>query len=159
MDIVIIGTGNVATVLGRKFRAAGHRILQVVGRDSKKASELAYEWDTFSSNYSSSIIRSADLYLIAVAEEAIPLLAAELRLPGKIVAHTSASLSFAVLGPVTEHQGVFYPLQSLQEEMNDRQDIPVFIDGSDELTKKTLESLANSISGKQVKLANEKGKK
>jgi glutamyl-tRNA reductase len=43
MNIVIIGTGNTATVLGKKLKAAGHHILQVFGRDNFAASELAYE--------------------------------------------------------------------------------------------------------------------
>ena len=46
MDIVILGSGNVAAVLGRKFKAAGHRILQVISRNASAASQLAYEWDT-----------------------------------------------------------------------------------------------------------------
>ena len=41
MDIVILGSGNVAAVLGRKFKAAGHRILQVISRNASAASQLA----------------------------------------------------------------------------------------------------------------------
>ena len=43
MDIVIIGSGNVAAVLGRKFTAAGHKIVQIISRNASAASELAYE--------------------------------------------------------------------------------------------------------------------
>ncbi len=46
MDIVIIGSGNVATVLGRKFKAAGHNIVQVFSRNAAAATQLAYEWNT-----------------------------------------------------------------------------------------------------------------
>jgi prephenate dehydrogenase len=46
MDIVLIGTGNTASVLGRKLKAAGHSIVQVYGRNSMDASELAYELGT-----------------------------------------------------------------------------------------------------------------
>lgn len=158
MDIVIIGTGNVATVLGRKFRAAGHHIVQVVGRNSKMASALAYEWNTVSTNYTSPITLKADLYLIAVSDAAISELAAEIRLPGKIVAHTAASVPMEVLRPISEHAGVFYPLQSLRKEMTNLPDIPVFYDGSDELTKKTLEALAHSISRIKVKQAGDEGR-
>ena len=71
MNIVIIGSGNVAAVLGRKFKAAGHTIIQVVSRNSKAASELAYEWNTVSTNYKSPISNDADVYLIAVSDDAI----------------------------------------------------------------------------------------
>ena len=71
MEIVIIGSGNVATVLGRKFKTAGHSIVQIYSRNARAASELAYEWDTESTNYISLINRNADLYLVAVSDDAI----------------------------------------------------------------------------------------
>ena len=80
MDIVIIGSGNVAAVLGRKFKAAGHTILQVISRNAKAASELAYEWDTESSNYKSTINRLADIYLIAISDHAIAEMVDDLKL-------------------------------------------------------------------------------
>src|SRR5712671_3629916 len=145
MDIVIIGTGNVAAVLGRKFRSAGHHILQVVGRNAAAASALAYEWNTMSTNYISAINRNAEIYLIAVTDEAIADVIRELKLPGKIVAHTAASVPKEVLKKVTEHYGVFYPLQSLSKDMKNLPDMPIFFDGSDDLTKRKLETLAHSI--------------
>jgi predicted short-subunit dehydrogenase-like oxidoreductase (DUF2520 family) len=150
MDIVIIGSGNVAAVLGRKFKAAGHNILQVVSRNSKAASELAYEWNTVSTNYKSPINHQAEVYLVAVSDDAIDDITAGIRLPGKIVAHTAASVPKEILKNVSSHYGVFYPLQSLRKEMNVLPDVPVFFDGSDAKTKKVLEELANSISAGKV---------
>ena len=145
MDIVIIGSGNVAAVLGRKFKAAGHTILQIYSRNAAAASELAYEWDTESTNYKITINKNADVYIIAVSDDAIDDVTADLKLPGKIVVHTAASVPKEVLKNVTTHYGVFYPLQSLRKEMKSLPDTPIFYDGSDELTKRKLESLAKSI--------------
>jgi predicted short-subunit dehydrogenase-like oxidoreductase (DUF2520 family) len=145
MDLVIIGSGNVAAVLGRKFKAAGHNINQVYSRNASAASSLAYEWDTESTNYISLINKTADVYIIAVTDDAIGAVAKELQLPGKVVAHTAASVAKEVLKDVTAHYGVFYPLQSLRKEMTSLPDVPVFYDGSDEKAKKILESLARSI--------------
>lgn len=150
MDIVIIGSGNVAAVLGRKFKAAGHDILQIVSRNASAASALAYEWDTVSTNYMIAINRNAEVYIIAVTDDAIDDVVKELKLPGKIVAHTAASVPKEVLRNVTEHYGVFYPLQSLRKDMKELPDMPIFFDGSDEKTKKSLEKLAHSISRIQV---------
>lgn len=150
MDIVIIGSGNVASVLGRKFKAAGHDISQVVSRNASAATRLAYELDTESTNYPSIIKRNADVYLIAVSDDAIPVVAADIKLPGKIVAHTAASVNMDVLKPITNHYGVFYPLQSLRKEDLDPPVAPIFFDGSDEVTRKKLEALANSISPQHV---------
>ncbi|HPG12116.1 MAG TPA: DUF2520 domain-containing protein [Chitinophagaceae bacterium] len=153
MRIVIIGTGNAASVLGRKFKAAGHSIVQVYGRNTSAASKLAYEWDTDSTNYISLITKEADVYIIAVQDDAIAEVVKELQLPGKVVAHTAASVPKEVLAAVTGHYGVFYPLQSLRKEVAELPDIPIFTDGSDDTAIKQLEKLAKSIAGDNVSKA------
>lgn len=146
MDIVIIGSGNVAAVLGRKLKAAGHTILQILSRNATAASELAYEWDSESANYASVINQNADVYLIAVSDNAIESIAHDLKLPGKIVAHTAAAVSKDVLKNISDNYGIFYPFQSLRKEMPNLPDIPFYIDGSNSFTKNKLEELAHSIS-------------
>jgi predicted short-subunit dehydrogenase-like oxidoreductase (DUF2520 family) len=153
MDIVILGSGNVAAVLGRKFKAAGHNILQVISRNASAASKLAYEWDTESSNYPSIAKPNADIYIIAVSDDAIDDVINNIKLPKKVVAHTAASVSKDILKTVTDHYGVFYPLQSLHKDDMTPPEAPIFFDGSDEFTKKKLESLANSISPQHVSQA------
>lgn len=150
MEIVIIGSGNTAAVLGRKFKAANHHILQVAGRNASAASELAYELNTVSTNYFSAINGNADIYIIAVADDAIAEVIKELKFPGKVVAHTAASVSMEILKNVSNHYGVFYPLQSLRKDMKTIPDIPVFWEGSDSIAKKRLEALAHSIAEEKV---------
>jgi predicted short-subunit dehydrogenase-like oxidoreductase (DUF2520 family) len=146
MNIVIIGSGNVAAVLGRKFREAGHTITQVVSRNASAASALAYEWDTESTNYKSLIQPGADFYLIAVNDDAIAEVADSLQLPGRVVAHTAAAVPGEILKTVTPHYGVFYPLQSLRKEKTELPDVPVYFEGADEKSSKVLAELAESIS-------------
>lgn len=153
MNIVIIGTGNVASVFGKAFKNAGHTILQVAGRDSMAASDLAYELDTFSTNYWSQVDKTADVYIIAVSDNSIAAVGEELKLAGKIVAHTAAAVPKDVLKNISEHYGVFYPLQSLRKEMAELPVFPVFVDGSDNKTQNTLEELARSIAGEKVAVA------
>ena len=146
MEIIIIGTGNTATVLGRKLKAAGHTILQVYGRNAAAASELAYELDSESTNYWSVVNRDADIYILAVSDIAIEEMVKELRLPEKTIVHTAASVSKDILKGSTSHFGVFYPLQSLKKENRHTPEIPIIIDASDETTLHVLENLANTIS-------------
>lgn len=153
MDIVIIGSGNVAAVLGRKFKGAGHSITQVYSRNIAAAAELANEWNTVSTNDKSKILSSAAFYLIAVSDDAIDDVVKELQLPGKIIAHTAASVSMDILKSVSRHYGIFYPVQSLRKEMKELPDVPILIDGSDEQTINSLENLARSISSENVVLA------
>lgn len=145
MNIVMIGSGNVAAVLGRKFVAQGHEILQVLGRNAAAASELAYEWNTESANYSSLINKDADVYIIAVADKAIFEVIKDLHLQNKVVAHTAASVDMDVLKEVTNDYGVFYPLQSLRKEQVLLPDTPIYIEAATEKAKITLEKLARSI--------------
>jgi predicted short-subunit dehydrogenase-like oxidoreductase (DUF2520 family) len=155
MDIVIIGSGNVATVLGRKFKAAGHNIVQVLSRNAKAATQLAYEWDTESSNYFSVVNKNADIYIVAVSDDAIEKVIADMKLPGKVIAHTAASVSKEVLKNVSDHYGVFYPLQSLRKEMKHLPDMPLFVEGNDDVANSVLTKLAHSISPEHVIKATE----
>jgi len=159
MEIVIIGTGNTASVLGRKLRNAGHRIVQVFGRDTSEASQLAYELDTESTNYWNVVYRDADLYILAVSDIAIREILEELQLPDKTIVHTAASVSKDVLRNSAKHFGVFYPLQSLRKDLGHLPNIPIIIDASDESTFKELEALAHSISDKVVEAGDEERKK
>lgn len=136
MNIIIIGTGNTATVLSRKMKNAGHHIIQVFGRDASAASKLAYELDTESTNYWSVIKKDADVYLIAVSDNAISEVAKHLHVPGKVVAHTAASVSKDILKKSSHHYGVFYPLQSLRKDREGSPEIPIFVDASDDKAKK-----------------------
>ncbi|MFC0775662.1 Rossmann-like and DUF2520 domain-containing protein [Terrimonas alba] len=153
MDIAIIGSGNTAAVLGRKFISAKHKIVQIVSRNASAASQLAYEWDTESANYMSLLAKNADVYIIAVSDNALQEVVSDLKLPGKVVAHTAGSVSKDVLQHVSKHYGVFYPLQSLRKEIAGLPDIPIFFEGSDDKATKTLQRLAESISFEKPGLA------
>ncbi len=146
MNIVIIGTGNTATVLGRKLRAAGHFIVQIFGRYADAASALAYELETVSTNYWAVVDRNADIYILAVSDIAIEEILHELHLPQKTIVHTAAAVAKDILKDSAEHYGVFYPLQSLKKDAVYLPEIPLIIDASDENTLKELELLAKSIS-------------
>ncbi len=117
-----------------------------MSRNASAATELAYEWDTESANYISLINKNADVYIIAVSDNALEVVVSDLKLPGKIVAHTAGSVSKEILKNVTTHYGVFYPLQSLRKEVSNLPDIPVFFEGNDKTSTNTLQKLAQSIS-------------
>ena len=146
MEIVIIGTGNAATILGKKLKGAGHRIVQIYGRNPTAASKLAYELESESTNYQSIINQHADIYLIAVSDNAIVDVLSKLNLPKRPIVHTAGSVSLNALQPFSPYFGVFYPLQSLKKGVSDSPDIPILIDANDDYTLDILETLAKSIS-------------
>lgn len=146
MNIGLIGSGNVATVLGRKFREAGHKILQVAGRNEAATSALANQLESTYTTHWEKINTGADIILIAVSDNAIKELVQELKLPGCVVVHTAAAVSLKILESISPHYGVFYPLQSLRKDMVKIPEIPIMYDGSDGKVKNMLVQLAKSIS-------------
>jgi predicted short-subunit dehydrogenase-like oxidoreductase (DUF2520 family) len=155
MDIVMIGSGNTATILGRKCKAAGHNIVQVLSRNAAAASELAYEWDTESANYITLLNPDAQVYIIAVNDSSISTVASEIRLPEKVIAHTAAAVSKDVLKDCSPHYGVIYPLQSLSTGTQVLPAIPLYYDGSSEKAKNTLAVLASSVSAGRPLIADD----
>ena len=125
MNIVLIGSGNVATVLGRKSLAAGHRIVQVYSRNADHANVLAIRLGTTSTSYISSIERKADLMIIALRDDAVGYLVQELGEVRSILVHTAGALSINEVRGSNKSFGVVYPLQSLRKEI---EILPVIID-------------------------------
>ncbi len=138
MKVVIIGTGNTATILGKKIQAAGHEILQVVGRSFERTNLLASLLNSNAAYNPRYINLFGDIYIIAVSDSVIPAVALQLKLKNKVVVHTAAAVSKNVLAISSENYGVIYPLQTLVKERSSLPSIPVLVDGNNETTKKEL---------------------
>ncbi len=144
MKVVIIGSGNVAGVFGKIIKAAGHSIVEIVGRNKTAVSELAKALDakpTFSIN---TVTTLADIYIIAVADHAIQQIADELRVNNKLVVHTAAAISINALSECSDRYGVLYPLQTLKDGLETVPPIPVLIDGDDESTREVLKDFCSN---------------
>jgi predicted short-subunit dehydrogenase-like oxidoreductase (DUF2520 family) len=147
MDIVLIGSGNVATVLGRKSLAAGHRIVQVYSRNSGHANVLATRLGTTSTSYISSIERKADLMIIALRDDAVSYLVREIGEVRSILVHTAGALSINEVQGSNKSFGVVYPLQSLRKEIEILPALPILIQGNNVNTTRQLKEFASSIAG------------
>lgn len=151
MQVVIIGTGNTATVFGRLLSKKGHHVVQVYGRDILKAEILAEELKATPTAVLSTLSKNADLYLIAVADRAVTEIATQLDINDHLVVHTTASLSKHVLKEVSKKYGVVYPLQSLRKEMSLDTPIPLLIDGNTEEVTAELEQIAFGLSSTVIR--------
>lgn len=145
MNIVIIGTGNVAHVLGGMLVQTGHTILQVYGRKRTRAGMLAAQLNAKPCDSWNKLIPDADLYLLALSDQALQELPA-LSLGSKLVVHTAGSVPAGVLKPLSPNYGVVYPLQSLHKRMPVLTRIPLLICGSNPQTERRLTELARDIS-------------
>ncbi|HVU54912.1 MAG TPA: Rossmann-like and DUF2520 domain-containing protein [Puia sp.] len=152
MQIVIIGSGNVATVLGGKLQEAGHRIAQVFSRQPAHAMRLAEELQCGHVSRWDELYRDADLYLAALSDDALLTLGSEISLPGKLVVHTGGAVPKEVLLKVSPNSGVLYPLQSLRKELRPYTEIPLLVDANLPADLERITDVARSISG-QVQAA------
>lgn len=151
MQVVIIGTGNAATVFGRLFQSKGHNIAQVYGRDILKAETLAEQLQSTAIADISRLSKNADVYLIAVADKAVSEIVTQLDINDHLVLHTTASLSKHILKEASKHYGVLYPLQSLRKEMNPGTPIPLLIDGNTPEVTLQIEQLASALSSTVIR--------
>ncbi len=147
MRVVIIGAGNVATVLGRKIKKAGHDIIQVVNRSMSSAKALADELGCAASNNLTEIDKTGEIFLVAMSDAALNELKEKINVGDKIVVHTAGSVNKDVLKDVSSNYGVIYPLQSLRKENNDESIvIPLLIDAINDYSIEKINAFARSIS-------------
>ena len=154
MDIIIIGSGNTATVMGGKIAAAGHRIRQVAGRREEPVRQLAAEWGSVAITRWDEMDRQADLYLVTLSDSALEGLGQVLSLPGRLVAHTAGAVPMGILQGVSERTGVLYPLQSLRKDVRPFPETPLLIDAARPEDVGLLEEVALTIS-RQVRRADD----
>ena len=161
MKVVIIGSGNVATVLGGKIAAAGHTILQVVARKSRDAAGLtgaellAAQWGCdVVTDWANMMEGEAEAYIVALSDTALTEFSERVRLPGRLVLHTAGAVPGKVLRPVSSHCGVLYPLQSLRREIRPFPEFPLLIDADDPADIPVIEAFARTLS-RQVQHADD----
>ncbi len=101
MRVVIIGAGNVASVLGRKIKRAGHDVIQVLSRRYDSAKVLADELGSAASNNFGEIDKTGELFLVAMSDAALNELKEKINVGDKIVVHTAGSVCKDVLKDVS----------------------------------------------------------
>ncbi len=144
MRIVIVGSGNVATVLGRRIKKTNHQIIQVISRQIEHAKELANELECGFADFSGKQ-EEADLYLFAVTDGALLDMDKIFKLGDKLAIHTAGSVSKDLLQNISSNYGVLYPLQSLQKKLEEIKEIPFVVDGNNEATTLQIENFAKEL--------------
>ncbi|SFD86560.1 Rossmann-like and DUF2520 domain-containing protein [Thermophagus xiamenensis] len=146
-SVVIFGSGNVATHLAKAFSSNGISIRQIYSRNYQHARALASQFnETKAIEHPQQADTGADLWLIAVVDDAIKEIVSALPPFNGIVTHTAGSISMDVLSRFPHH-GVFYPFQTLSKERKiDYNSLPLLIEGSDNVTTQKLLKLARTVS-------------
>ena len=140
MRIVLIGRGRLETNLERSLQDVGHEVLSI---NSRTLEGLPQEADVF-------IIAVKDSALVDVIREATN------GRETQVFVHTAGSMPLHLFKGMTQHYGVFYPMQSFSKERAvDFSEIPTFLEASDTETLQVLRKLAESITCHLYELSSE----
>ncbi|TRX32239.1 DUF2520 domain-containing protein [Flavobacterium sp. ZT3R18] len=150
IKITIIGSGNVAQHLIDAFaKSNAVEIIQVFSRTQKQisplldSSKITNDWNT---------LAEADMYIIAVSDDAIASVSSQLPFENRLVVHTSGSAPLASLDD-KNRKGVFYPLQTFTKgKAVDFKVIPFCLETQLESDYEILEKVARSISDSVYKI-------
>lgn len=149
MKIVFIGAGNLATNLALSLYNHGHTIAQVFSRTMHSASELAEKIKAQPIDNIQALDKSADLYILALKDDALAKIIAELPDSSGVFVHTAGSVTMNVFKERVKNYGVFYPLQTFNKHrLLEFSEIPVFVEADSEKNLEFLEELACQISSK-----------
>lgn len=151
LRIVLVGAGNVGWHLGRRLHQAGGNISVVFSRNEQNASALASQ---ISSSFTSSIHAlpvQSDVYIIAVRDDAIETVAAQLSkaltAQNPLVVHTSGATPGALLRKYFGRFGVLYPLQTFTKTREPVwEEIPLCIEANQPEDLELLSRLAMKLS-------------
>lgn len=143
ISVVIVGSGNVAKHLIKSFiRIDNINLKQVYTRNSKDEALLN---NTVATTNDLSLIKEADITIIAVRDDAIAKISSQIKNP--LVVHTSGSVEMKALKNAS-NKGVFYPLQSFskQKEINFK-NMPICLEAEHKHDLIKLEKLASLLQG------------
>lgn len=155
MQIVIIGSGNVAYHLAKAFVLNNIPLAQIFGRNEKDLEKIAAELHI---PYSTEKLEDADLYIICVSDNSVQNVSAMITKKDSLVAHTSGSLPKELLAG-EYRKASFYPLQTFSKSKDlTYKKIPFFIETETEKDKEILFELASKISDHVIESSHDKRK-
>lgn len=159
MKIVVIGSGNVATHLSLALHSISEEIIQVYSPNLANAEALAKLVLATPINNLQEVDQNADLYIIAVKDDAIASVVAQLPILNGVVVHTAGTVDIQVIAALQTNAGVFYPLQTFSKQKQiDFRGVPIFLEASNTLSIELLCALAKKISDQVYQVDGDKRK-
>ena len=155
-NIILLGSGNVATHLGIALKNSNYTIVQVYSKIIENAKVLANKLDTqFTNNLSK--LKSTDLIIVCINDDAILSVLSQIK--NTAIVHTSGSIGLDVFKQKFTNYGVFYPLQTFNKEVDiNISEIPFCIEGNSLEFEKQLIKIAKTLSNNVVKMNSQQRK-
>ncbi len=128
--ITIIGSGNVASHMGKELKNSGLQVVEVFSPNRQHANNLAGLLNAGVSDNLSTLSPKSDLYLICVPDKFVKTVSDEIPFTTGIVAHTSGITPLSAVKRHINH-GVFYPLQTFSKNSTiDFMSVPFCLEAS-----------------------------
>lgn len=159
-SVSIIGAGNVGHNFGLAFRQAGYLIHEIYSRSHNSAMLLSQTLNCDFTTDLSALSKETDLIILAVNDDALQEVIAQIEIKDKPIVHTSGSTSIDVFAHAGFKQyGIFYPVQSFSKnETESLAPIPICVEANDGEMENLLLSLARSLSNKVYSMDSKKRK-
>lgn len=143
ISVVLLGAGNVASHLYKAFSKSDEiAVKQWYNRSFETIQHYKNEVDITDDL---DTLVDADVYIIAVSDDAAAGLSAKLPFSKRLVVHTSGSLGLHKLDKKNT-RGVFYPLQSFSKEAEmDFKNVPVCVEAEERKYVPLLKKIAKAI--------------
>lgn len=143
ISVVILGAGNVATHLFKTFNKVEQvSIIQWYNRSIDAIKAYKNDVDIIDDLGQ---LKEADLYILAVSDDAIKSLSSQLPFENRLVVHTSGAASLYNIDK-KHKRGVFYPLQTFSKTAEiDFANVPICIEALESPDYHILKNLAISI--------------
>ncbi|WP_310377625.1 DUF2520 domain-containing protein [Flavobacterium sp.] len=144
IKVIVIGSGNVAQHLILAFaKSTTATLIQIYSRQKETLTHLL---DSSKITTSFNELLEADLYIIAVSDDAIDSVSAQLPFINRLVVHTSGSVALNALDN-KNRKGVLYPLQTFSKgKPMDFSTVPICIESENSNDFQLLDKAAKSIS-------------
>lgn len=159
MKVVIIGSGNVAFHLAKALHKAKVEVVQIWSNTYDNATSLAHSINSQAIKGLHEIDKTATICFIAVKDDCIANVAAQLVGFKGVIAHTAGSVNLNVFNGSAANFGVFYPLQTFSKSKEvSFANIPLCIEANNKPTLQVLKLLANKLSNNVKEIDSEKRK-
>ena len=144
IKVVLLGSGNVAYHLALAMKSTNN--IELVQRYSRKNSNAQLFDTSIPHTTNLGEIKPADVYILAIKDEAISKVNALLKDVKGLLVHTSGAMGLNVLDSRIS-RGVLYPVQSLSiDQRIDLKDVPFVIEADSIEDQKLLQELASGLS-------------
>ncbi len=156
ISVVLLGAGNVGQHLYEAIKKSSRvEVTQWYNRDISKLQMFKNEIEI---SNSINDLKEADIYIIAVSDDAIKSLAQQLPFKERLVVHTSGMTSIHDIDK-SLYRGVFYPLQSFTKGRSlDFKKVPICLEALEKQHYIIMQELANALGSKTYKISTDQRK-